>query len=133
MERVLSSHSITNLGMLASRQSLEVAVQQVTHHEPQMVVSRGLDHNVPRPDIGMELKTVSCKVLYHAIVVRLSDLGHKVWMVKHRLLRCRLAPARTAALLEVIVIVLRYLPAYKAKWCHAHAFHVVASIFEEQD
>ena len=67
VEWILSAHGIENLSILtASRRPaglLGVTAQQIAHHEAQIGVSRGLNRNVPRPNIGMEFETVLCKVL----------------------------------------------------------------------
>jgi hypothetical protein len=98
-----------------------------------MVVSCGLHCNIPRPGTGMEHKTFFCKVLYHAIVVRFSHLSYGVWTVEHRLFGRRLAPARTAALREVITGMLRHLPANETELCKAYAHHMITAIFEGED
>jgi len=62
--------------------------------------------------------------------VRSPHLSHGIWLVEHGLLGLRLTPTRTAALLEVIAIVRRDLPAEITKLCKTHAEDVVASLFE---
>jgi hypothetical protein len=67
VEWILSSHGVEHLSILTASRSpaglLGVTAQQVAHHEAQIGVSSGLNRNVSRPNIGMELKTVLCKVL----------------------------------------------------------------------
>lgn len=137
MEWILSSHGVEDLGMFAARRSpiksFRVAAQQVTHEDPQVVVSCGLHCNIPRPGTGMEYETFFRKVLDHAVVVGLSHFSHRVWTVEHRLLGRRLAPARTAALLEVVPRMLRHLPANETELCKADAHHVVTAVFEGED